>query len=66
MGHLFICTFTSADFKILICAEDIVDANELAREYATDSNDAKFNEGFDIKVAGDIDNIHFDCDYVIC
>lgn len=49
-------------FRILICAFDKEDANELAQEYRFDSGlDGKF----EIVEAEKIDDLQFDCDYVI-
>ena len=50
------------DFRILICALDKVEAQELANSYCLDSN----MEGeFETSFAENIENLHFDCDYVI-
>ena len=61
--NLFVGYNQTEDFRILICAFDEDEAAELAREYCCDS---KFRGSFEIKKAeGKIDDIHFDCDYVI-
>ena len=63
MQNLFIGYNEEEDFRILICAFDGIEAAELAREY-----------GFEAHIEGkwkitetdpNIDNTHFDCDYVI-
>jgi hypothetical protein len=61
--NLFIGYNEEEDFRILICAWDKEQAQELANEYGFDSNlDGKF----EIKeVESGIDNIHSDCDYII-
>ncbi len=61
--NLFIGYNEEEDFRILICAFDKEEAYELANEYRFDS---KLDGEFEIKeIEGGIDNIHFDCDYVI-
>ena len=50
-------------FRILICAFDEEEAADLTREYC---NDSKLKGRFEVqKSEGKIDDIHFDCDYVI-
>lgn len=49
------------DFRILICAFDKVEAQELARQYGFDSN---LKGNWDISEYFN-HNTHFDCDYVI-
>lgn len=49
-------------FRILICAFDKEDANELAQEYRFDSG---LEGKFEIVEAEKIDDLQFDCDYVI-
>ena len=61
--NLFIGYNEEEDFRILICAFDKEEAQELADEYKIDSNLSgafKINE-----IETGIDNINFDCDYVI-
>ena len=61
--NLFIGYNREEDFRILICAFDREEAQELANEYKFDSG---LNGKFEIKeIEGGIDHIHFDCDYVI-
>ena len=61
--NLFIGYNEEEDFRILICAFDKTEAQELANEYRCDSN---LNGRFEIEeITNGIDNIHFDCDYVI-
>lgn len=61
--NLFIGYNKEEDFRILICAFDKEEAQELANEYRFDSN---LEGKFEIKeIENGIDNIHFDCDYVI-
>lgn len=63
MQNLFIGYNADEDFRILICALDKQEAHELAREYGLDAGlegDWKITE-----TDPDIDNTHFDCDYVI-
>ena len=63
MQNLFIGYNAEEDFRILICAFDKQEAAELANEYRFD---ARLNGYFEIEeIDGEIDNIHFDCDYVI-
>ncbi len=51
------------DFRILIRAVDKEQASRLAEGYRLDS---KFNGSFEIQeIKNGIDNMHFDCDYVI-
>lgn len=61
--NLFIGYNEEEDFRILICAFDKEEAYELAKEYRLDSN---LDGEFEIEeVENGIDNIHFDCDYII-
>lgn len=61
--NLFIGYNKEEDFRILICAFDVEEATELAREYASDSG---LSGTFEIsEPENGIDNIHFDCEYVI-
>jgi hypothetical protein len=61
--NLFIGYNAEEDFRILICAFDKEEAAELANEYRFDSN---LEGKFEIQEIDDgIDNIHFDCDYII-
>lgn len=61
--NLFIGYNEEEDYRILICAFDKTEAAELAREYQFD---AKLNGSFEIsEPENGIDNVHFDCDYVI-
>ena len=61
--NLFIGYNAKEDFRILICAFDEIDAQELANEYRFDSN---LDGNFEIQeIENGIDDIHFDCDYVI-
>ena len=61
--NLFIGYNAKEDFRILICAFDKEEAQELANEYRCDSG---FEDRFEIfESENGIDNIHFDCDYVI-
>lgn len=61
--NLFIGYNEEEDFRILICAFDKEEAQELADEYRFD---AKLNGHFEIfEIEEKIDDIHFDCDYVI-
>lgn len=61
--NLFIGYNEEEDFRVLICALDIEEANEIARQYAHDS----YLEGwFEIsEPVNGIDNLRFDCDYVL-
>ena len=62
-AEMFIGYNKEEDHRILICAHDIEEAQELAEEYRYDVH---LDGGFDIKkVQGGIDDIHFDCEYVI-
>lgn len=61
--NLFVGYNQTEDFRILICAFDEEEATELAKEYCCDS---KLRGSFEVqKSEGKIDDIHFDCDYVI-
>ena len=61
--NLFIGYNEEEDFRILICAWDKIEAQELANVYRCDSN---LQGRFEIvEITNGIDNIHFDCDYVI-
>lgn len=61
--NLFIGYNAEEDFRILICAFDEEEAAELANEYRFDSN---LEGKFEIQEIDDgIDNLHFDCDYII-
>lgn len=63
MQNLFIAYNKDEDFRILICALDKYEADELARGYALD---AHLEGKWEISEPNDnINNIHFDCDYVI-
>ena len=62
-SNLFIGYNKEEDFRILICAFDKTEACDLAREYGVD---AGLSGNFEIlESTSGIDNIHFDCDYVI-
>lgn len=50
------------NFRILICAFDKTEAKKLADEYRCDSN---MKGEFEITKSDSIDDVHFDCDYVI-
>lgn len=50
------------DFRILICAFDRKEAQELANEYCLDSH---LEGRFEIIDVDSVDNTHYDCDYVI-
>ena len=61
--NLFVGYNKTENFRILICAFDEEEAADLAREYCSDS---KLKGTFEVqKPEGKIDDIHFDCDYVI-
>ena len=63
MQNLFIGYNENEDFRILICALDEIEAIELAREYGLEAHlkgEWKITE-----TDPNIDNTHFDCDYVI-
>ena len=63
MQNLFIGYNEDEDFRILICAFDKQDAHELARAYGLDAHlEGKWTI---TEVECDVDDIHFDCDYVI-
>ena len=60
MTNLYAGYNEQEDFRILICALDVHEAYELAREYGLDSH---IEGDWDIE---DFDqNTHFDCDYII-
>ena len=61
--NLFIGYNEEEDFRILICAFDKEEAQELADEYRFVSNLSGHFETSELE--GKIDDIHFDCDYVI-
>lgn len=61
--NLFVGYNKEENFRILICAFDREEAQELADEYRFDAN---LEGKFEIEEIEDgIDNIHFDCDYII-
>lgn len=60
MTNLFVGYNETENFKILICAFDVIEAQELAREYGHDANLQGNWKILDLDV-GD----RFDCDYVI-
>lgn len=61
--NLFIGYNKEEDFRILICAWGEEEAQQLANEYCAE---AKLNGRFDIfEIEEKLDEIHFDCDYVI-
>lgn len=61
--NLFVGYNKEEDFRILICAYDEYDALGLAEGYRTDS---KLKGHFEIEeIENGIDNMRFDCDYVI-
>lgn len=61
--NLFIGYNEEEDFRILICALDKEEAQVLANDYRFDS---KLKGSFEIQDIEDgIDNVRFDCDYVI-
>lgn len=61
--NLFVGYNEEEDFRILICAFDKEEAAELAREYCFDAGLSGY---FVIsEPEGKIDDMHFDCDYVI-
>lgn len=61
--NLFIGYNPVENFRILICAFDKEEAQELANDYRFD---AGLEGSFEIsEIETDIGNIHFDCDYVI-
>ena len=63
--NLWIGYNATEDFRILICALDKIEAHELADEYRLDSHlDGKF-EIIELTTEDRIDDIRFDCDYVI-
>lgn len=61
-SNLFVGYNRKEDFRILICAFDESEAKELSNEYKCD---ARLKGDFEITEAEKIDDIHFDCDYVI-
>ena len=61
--NLFIGYNQEEDFRILICAFDTIEAQELAEAYRFD---AGLSSHFDIEEVEDgIDHLRFDCDYII-
>lgn len=61
--NLFIGYNNEEDFRILICAWCEEEAQELADEYCAE---AKLGGHFDVsEIEEKLDEIHFDCDYVI-
>lgn len=61
--NLFVGYNAKEDFRILICAFDKLEAAELADEYRCD---AGLEGNFEIfEPEKGINDIHFDCDYVI-
>ena len=63
MQNLFIGYNEDENFRVLICAFDIYEADEVLRGYALD---AGLEGDWEITETGtNMDNLHFDCDYVI-
>ena len=60
MTNLFVGYNETEDFKILICAFDVIEAQELAREYGHEAN----LKGSWKILEPDVGD-RFDCDYVI-
>lgn len=60
--NLFIAHNISEDFRVLIVAEDIHEAAEVAFEYFSDSN---MQGKVKVEHATTIDDLRFDCDYVL-
>ena len=65
LENLWIGYNKTADFRILICAYDEIDAYKLANEYGLEAHiDGEFKI-LEPSIEDKIDDIHFDCDYVI-
>ena len=62
LQNLYVCYNKIADFTIRLCAYSELDASILAKEYRIDS---ALDSKFEIKELENIDNTHFDWDYVI-
>ena len=59
--NLYIGFNSDVDFKVLICANDLKEAAEIAARYVSDAN-----LDFDLSVMSwDNLNTNFDCDYVL-
>ena len=63
MQNLFVGYNEDEDFRILICAWDKYEADELAREYGLDAHLEGSWKITEISTNGI--NMHFDCDYII-
>ena len=61
LNHLWVGYNEIEDFRVLICALDEQDAQEIANNYCLDSH---MNGKFEISEFSDI-NTNFDCDYVL-
>ena len=61
LNHLWVGYNEKEDFRVLICALDEQDAQEIANNYCLDSH---MNGKFEISEFSDI-NTNFDCDYVL-
>lgn len=61
LNNLYVGYNETENFRILICALDVQEAQEIANEYRFDSN---MCGSFEITEFTDI-NTHFDCDYVV-
>lgn len=63
MQNLFIGYNEDEDFRVLICAFDIHEADELLRGYALDAHlEGKWTI---TETDANTNNVRFDCDYVI-
>lgn len=61
LNHLWVGYNEKEDFRVLICALDEQDAQEIANDYCLDSH---MNGKFEISEFSDT-NTNFDCDYVL-
>ena len=64
MTNLFVGYNPDENFRVLICALDIQEANYIAETYLNDSHmKGKFT--ISTPESKDLENMHFDCDYIL-
>lgn len=61
LANLYVCYNEEENFRLLVCAMDPGEAQEIAKGYCADT---KMEGTFEIEEFNDTD-LHFDCDYVL-
>jgi hypothetical protein len=64
--NLFIAYNKTENFRVLIVADNEAEALVTALSYAMLSSLSDEPENWNISEAEKIDDLHFDCDYVVC